>query len=332
MPKPLNTSLAQKLAAFEDRRMTYIAAFPCQGGYVCCADTLETVGDEKQYVEKLAAYGDGDYPFCIGGAGTGEIIDALTQEISERVLQSRPQGCVKLKDTIRSAVKDVYDNDVPVMVLKRQQRTAQLLIAVNSCPSDSVFCLFRVDGRRIFTVARGIIGYSTATNQALLKRFHDPEMPMSQAVVLAVYLVSQSKLTDEGVGGDTRIGVVSQFSAKIEDAEYVRSIEKLIVGYLPIADDLFRSLSDVEIPNDEFECRLQILNKMLRLQRRSAVLNSLEYVQFLVDQGKLNQTNWPYSKIPLGTTFRLSKDESGRMVVSEVGATPSDSQTSEDQP
>ncbi len=74
--------------------MTYIAAFRCAEGFVCCADTQETIEDQKQYVEKLAAFGEGEYPypFVIGGAGNGEIIEALTQEISERLLQEKPIG------------------------------------------------------------------------------------------------------------------------------------------------------------------------------------------------------------------------------------------------
>jgi hypothetical protein len=317
-PKPFNQLLQKRLGALGDRRMTYIAAFPCRQGYVCCADTLETVGDEKQYIEKLNVYGDGEYPLCIGGAGSGEIIDALSQEIGERVVEQMPQGAKALEKCIRSAVREVYETDVPVMAIKKLHRTAELLIASNANLSDSEFCLFHVKGRRVFKVKQGIIGYSTATNQALLKRFHDPKMAMSQAVILAVYLVSQSKLTDEGVGGGTSIGIVSQFSATIEDTEYIRFIEKIIAGYLPVADDLFLNLSDMEISNDEFERRLYILNQMLRVQRKAAVSNSLEYVQYLVDEGLLNKSNSSYSKVPLGTTFQLTKNTDGRMVVSSV--------------
>jgi 20S proteasome alpha/beta subunit len=325
--------------------MTYIAAFPCKEGYVCCADTLENRGEEKQYVEKLAAYGDGEYPFCIGGAGTGEIIDALTQEISERILRVRPQGCEALATEIKSAVKDVYTNDVPVMALKTQLRTAELLVAANSRSGDTEFYLFHIKGRRVFKLERGIIGYATATNQALLKRFHDDKMPMSQAVILAVYLVSQSKLTDADVDGDTRVGMVSQFSAKIEDKEYIESIEARIKDFLSVTDLLFLHLSDTGLSRFEFENKLHKFVDLLQIQREAASEHVLKYLQFLADSGSLNKINWAYSKIPLGTRFGLFPDPSGRMKVSLVNdvdemwkqarekaqATLSGSQTSEDQ-
>jgi 20S proteasome alpha/beta subunit len=294
--------------------MTYIAAFPCQEGYVCCADTLEVVGDEKQYVEKLAAFGDGEYPFCIGGAGTGEIIDALTQEISERILNKRPQGCTALTGLIKTAVRSVYGNDVPVMALKKQMRTAELLIAINSCPNDSEFCLFHVKGQRIFKVERGIIGYSTSTNQAILERFHDPDMPMSQAVMLAVYLVAQSKLTDDGVGGDTRVGIVSQLFAKLEEKEYIESIEARIKDFLAISDLLFLHLADMGSTTAEFESKLQWFVDLLKEQRRRGFEHAGKYLQHLVDSDQFRTFIWPYPKIPVGSRFETTIDPTtGRM-------------------
>lgn len=318
MPKPLNSSLKKRLAAARDRRMTYIAAFPCREGYVCCADTLETIGENKQYVEKLSVFGEEEipYPFCIGGAGNGEIIDALTQEISERLLKSKPQGGKALGNEIKAAVDDVYTNDVPVMALKKQHRSAELLIAANSSISDAEFCLFHVKGRRVYKVQRGIIGYATATNQALLKRFHDPAMPMSQAVMLAVYLVSQSKLTDDGVDGETRVAIVSQFWARLEDKEYIESIEARVTGFLPIADELFLHLADVGVPIIEFERKLQWFVDILRETRKLSFQHCQKYLQHLWDTNQIQSFNWPYAKIPLGSRFTANSDSAtGKMKI-----------------
>lgn len=318
MSRPLTPELERQVAAFEDRRMTYIAAFPCREGYVLCADTLETVGNEKQYVEKLAVFGEEEirYPFCIGGAGTGEIIDALTQEISERLLKSKPQGCKAVSDEIKAAVADVYANDVPVMALKKQHKTAELLIAVNSRIGDTEFCLFNVKGRRVYKVERGIIGYATAANQNLLKRFHNPAMPMSQAVMLAVFLVSQSKLTDEGVDGETRVAIVSQFDAKLEESEYVESIEARVRDFLPVGDDLFLHLADVGVPIIEFERKLQWFVDILRETRRLSLEHCAKYLQHLWDTNQIQTFNWPYSKIPLGSRFTAMPDPStGKMKI-----------------
>jgi hypothetical protein len=322
--------------------MTYIAAFPCREGYVCCADTLETFGHEKQYVEKLASFGDGEYPFCIGGAGVGEIIDALTQEVSERIISQKPHGYRALAECIKSAIRYVYENDVPVMALKKQHQTATLLIAANAKPLEGDFCLFQANGKRVFKIERGIIGYKTPTNHTLLKRFHDAEMPMSQAVLLAAYLVSHSKLIDEGVGGETRIGIVSQLWAKIEDIAYTQTLEAIIQDFLPIADQVFLSFADVSLSRSQFEVKLGQLTSLLQVQRRVAVQRFLGYIQSLVDRGSLSY-DWPYAKIPLGTAFELRREPiSGRLTVFPTDAdqdqmydrafVPSVPQPPEDQP
>jgi hypothetical protein len=308
----------KRLRAFGDRRMTYIAAFPCREGYVCCADTLETVGDEKQYVEKLEVFGDGEYPFCVGGAGVDEIITTLTQGIAERVLDRKPQGATALGQCIRAAVRDVYTNDVPIMVLPRQHRTPQLLIAANASVCDSDFCLFHVTGRLVKQTTRGIIGYATANNNALLTRFHDAKMPMSQAVMLAVYLVSQSKLTDAGVGGGTTVAIVSQFLAKMEDKEYIESIEARIKDFLSVTDLLFWHLSDPGLSRFEFENKIHKFMDLLQIQRELASEHIMKYLQHLVDSDKLRTMAWPYSKIPLGTTFEARPDSSGQLKVSLI--------------
>src|SRR5258708_37768235 len=99
-PKPLTPQIKKLLAAKDSRRMTYIAAFPCKEGFVLCADTQETVVDHKYYVEKLSVAGDGVYPIAIGGAGSGELIDALAQEITEDLLREMPRS-----DAVESVIK-----------------------------------------------------------------------------------------------------------------------------------------------------------------------------------------------------------------------------------
>ena len=168
---------------------------------------------------------------------------------------------------------------------------------------------------------------------------------MSQAVVLAVYLVSQSKLTDTGVGGDTAVGIVSQFNAQMEDKEYIESIEARIKDFLSVTDLLFLHLSDASLSRFEFENKLQKFVDLLQIQREAASEHVLKYLQFLANSDRINKINWPYSKIPLGTRFGLFPDASGKMKVSLVNdademwkrarekaeSTLSGSQTSEDQ-
>jgi hypothetical protein len=61
--------------------MTYVAAFHCERGIVMCADTQESIGEGKNYVEKLEAIGGFSYPLAIGSAGGEDIIRPMVDEI-----------------------------------------------------------------------------------------------------------------------------------------------------------------------------------------------------------------------------------------------------------
>jgi hypothetical protein len=300
-----------------DRRMTYIAAFRCAEGFVCCADTQETVEDQKQYTEKLLAFGSGSYPIVLGGAGHGELVDALTQEISESLISGKPQGEHAVRQCIRQAIDRVYSGDVPYMVMKRSFRSPQLLIALNASSVDSDFQLFYTQGRRVHHVpaGRAIIGYATAPNNALLKRFHDPQMAMGRAIILASYLVSQSKLIDGGVGGETSIAFVSQVTAVIEDASFIRMLEATVNDFVPIVDQLFLLFSDSGLSKNDFENAVTVFTELLRVQRESLLLRTAEYVKARLDHGFLHDIR-PYPKAPPGSQIQISVGpETGEKIV-----------------
>ena len=109
---------------------------------------------------------------------------------------SRPD--VYKRQLIKGAIKEVYASDLPVSAHQKEFRTAQYLVAAK--PRNGPFALFKVTGKRVFLVTdkKAIIGYATASNNALLKRFFRPDIPMQQAVMLAIFLVLQSKAINEG--------------------------------------------------------------------------------------------------------------------------------------
>ncbi len=51
--------------------MTYINAFRCKSGIVMSADTQETIGDAKSYVEKLVIIENREFPLAVGPVCTG---------------------------------------------------------------------------------------------------------------------------------------------------------------------------------------------------------------------------------------------------------------------
>ena len=88
--------------------MTSISSFRCDSGLVMCADTLETEGEYKNYVEKIEIVEDQSYPLAIGGAGADDILKPFMQEIVERVIKSKPHTKAELQNEIKTTIKTVY--------------------------------------------------------------------------------------------------------------------------------------------------------------------------------------------------------------------------------
>jgi 20S proteasome alpha/beta subunit len=221
--------------------MTYISAFYCLDGAVVCADTQETVNEQKRDVEKL--YVSENYPLAIGGVGIDEAIDAFAQEVIETVDEERPRTFQELKDLLRKALKEVR-KDSKLSSYPDEYAKAQYVVAAKPIEENSVI-IFRIRGKRIYEVREHvIIGYETAPNYALLKRLYKRSLPMQQAVMLGIYLVSQSKKLDAYVGGETRVAVVHQFGAWLDDPRYIKNSEGIIGEFLTLMDELFLECID----------------------------------------------------------------------------------------
>jgi 20S proteasome alpha/beta subunit len=235
--------------------MTYIAAFHCREGIVMCADSQQTEGDYKNYVEKLAVVEDHSYPLAIGGAGVGDLIDCVMDEIIERSKTERPKTKQELKRLINDSLKNVYAEDLPALVVTRQHRSPQYLIGAKT---DEGFVIFYVQGKRVLgETEKAIVGYGTKYNVELLKRLYRPSLPMQQAVMLGIYLTLQSKKTDDGVGGETGVVVIRDNGAWKECTEYVANAEKRVQDFTRLTDDLFLSAIDSSIPPSRFPTTLE---------------------------------------------------------------------------
>ena len=301
--RPLTPTLKKLLAAQKDRRMTYIAAFPCQEGIVMCADTLEVVGEHKNYVEKIAIADNGPYSLAIGGAGFGDLIDCTTQEIVDRAKAEPPKTKAALRELIMAALKHVYEVDLPALVVPRQHRSPEYLVGAKT---DDGFLIVSIKGRRILgTIEKGIVGFGSRYNIDLLKRLHKPSMSMQQAVLLGVYLTAQSKRLDDGVGGQTRVAVVTAHTASFDHHLYIENAERSITDFLRLTDELFFSSINIGIPPSKFP---EIVDKFSRdvQELRVKFLRETAAIWLNASLGDPEYRGSPYAWIFPGASVSLS--------------------------
>ena len=287
--------------------MTYIAAFHCLGGIAMCADTQESVEEYKSYTEKIAIVEDLSYPLAVGGAGFSDLIDCLTAEIIERAAAQKPATKADLKKMLRDAIAHVYETDVPTLVMGRQFRTPELVIAAKT---GEGFCIFTTKGKRVLAeAARAIIGYGTVSNFELLKRLHKPSLPMQQAVMLAVYLTSQSIKTDRDVGGEPRVAVVVNNGAWIDDTEYIAVAEQRVKDFLALTDEMFLTCIDVSIAPTAYQAKtVDVMQRIATLREQYLRYSAARSLQRTF--GDPTYRGEPYPKIFTGAVTMLMGDGS----------------------
>ncbi|MGD0568558.1 MAG: hypothetical protein ABSA78_09145 [Candidatus Sulfotelmatobacter sp.] len=281
--------------------MTYISAFECEDGIVMCADTQETYEartgykDEKEYVEKLFVPENSSYPIAVGGAGLDEPIEAFALELFEQVEKQQPATIPDLRCVIKAAIEEVHASDAKLSAWPGMYRTTKCLVAAK--PKQDEFAIFTTTGKRVSFRKKEpvIIGYDTPANKALLKRMYRPNLPMQQAVMLAIYLVSQSKARDVGVGGEPRIVVVRTNGAWIDDPLYIAAAEKRVDDFLRLTDSLFLLSVDIGIAPSKFPDELAKVSSKITELRNAYLIHSVMRELLLV-QNDPNYKGEPYRK------------------------------------
>lgn len=166
-------------------------------------------------------------------------------------------------------------------------------------------------GKRVYSIPEkyGVIGYATATNKSLIKRMFRVDLTMHRAVLLACYLVTQSKNIDIGVGGETRIALVAENGAYFDERDYVSTVETRAADFLKLTDDLFLLCADLSISETQLSQQLDEYKARIVQQRREHLQATADW---LFSTGFASAA--PYSYLP---SFVLTLMADGRTVFSE---------------
>jgi hypothetical protein len=123
-------------------------------------------------------------------------------------------------------------------------------------------------------------------------------MSMSQAVLLATFLVAQSKQHDEGVGGETRIVVITQTGAWMERPDFVKEDEKRFADFRDIVDRLLLASPDLSVTEAQFDKILDSFRADVR-EMRDDYKRDLFHRHFMAAK-EPGHKGEPYTNIPLG--------------------------------
>ena len=261
--------------------MTIIAGFKCEGGIVVCADTQETlsIGNvplSKRKVPKLRfeqvlgskrnLSGLPDTALAVCGAGYGPFIDKLADKVWEavQIAPSFADAC----DSAEQTVKDLYDEYGKIY-------------QSGSCPEVELIYGIKAEGAsRLFQASGPVVnekhGYSACGSGSYMADFlassmYRQELSLTQCVILAAYILFQTKEYADGCGGESHIAVLrDQDTSGTIDSNRIEIITELLDTFHDQMGNLLLLSVDLGIKQDEFAKNMNVLSDLLRTFRESA--------------------------------------------------------------
>jgi hypothetical protein len=196
--------------------VTIIAGFKSYEGIVLCADTQETLEHSKRNIPKLRfepldkngssvqeSIEDLGVAFC--GAGDGAFIDKLASNAWEEAstATSLDEACKLIEESIKGTYKEfgqIYQQgicpEVQLIYGVKMHHYSRLFSAIGPIVSEKQ------------TYDCGGVGHYMAS--FLASRMYTEHLPVHQCVILAAYILFQSKQHVDGCGGDSQIVVLRE--------------------------------------------------------------------------------------------------------------------------
>ena len=251
--------------------MTIAAGFVCKDGIVLCADSLEIAGDYKWPVRKLAHPKIVNMPILITGAGFGIAIDSIADQIFHRVSLS-DLGYERTLWEIQSILRDFYKNDYPLLPKDDGPVDFNLLFAFR-CHNGGG--LFRTSGpliKRVETfeiIGTGIITNSVAHSHYEKTPWGSPDVRVSQATVLAAYLVHLARNQVTTIGGNVQMAaLMANGDLKLAIEWEAQRWEGFFTLFGSQSACLMRDCLDPEVPEKQFLERLDLFSKIVKDLRK----------------------------------------------------------------
>lgn len=260
--------------------MTIIAGFKCNDGVVLCADTQETmsigdVGVSKRKVPKLKfeerspfslqMSGLTDMAVAICGAGYGPFIDKMADE-----LWKTANACDNLDDAcylMEKRIKDIYTEFGQIYQQGRCPEV-ELLYGIKSGGSSRLFYANGplVNEKSDYCAA----GTGTYMADFIASNMQPNAINVSQCVVIAAYILFQTKEHADGCGGDSHIAVLreSESSGRV-GWNRVESLTRLVENSHIQVGRLLMDHGNLSISDEEFAKQaMQIVDGMKNTRQR----------------------------------------------------------------
>jgi 20S proteasome alpha/beta subunit len=218
--------------------VTIAAGFVCMDGVVICADTQETIpGYTKNSTEKMRVYDEKNFTLVVTGAGHSEVIDALTQRITEAAVSEYTQENYlygdRAKELIEEAVLRFFKRHL-LPYPQSERPSVDLLIAIQ-CHHNRYLLKAADNIVRDLDPGKALgadcIGTGALLAKSLIEKLYNPFLQLDDLIITACYIAYQAKKWVDGCGGNTDLLVLTkELRIGLSSAD-IAALESLFAQY-----------------------------------------------------------------------------------------------------
>ena len=268
-PKPFLQPHPRRLP--RGRAVTIVAGFKCKDGVVLCADTQETIESSKIWTPKLSfeprdmdSYdGASELMAIFAGSGEGPFVDKVVQRIWEdlQLVATFDEACDEAETSIKKTYKEYGQIFQP-----------------GYCPYAKVLYGLKMDGQSKLFQADGAIvtekttysvgGIGQHLSEFLCSRMYGENLTLSQAVILASYVVLQAIEHVDGCGGDQHIAVLRNTGgSEVVDPVTLKGIASHLRGVDSESARALLVAVNLELPEDDYKSWIEHLRLLFAATR-----------------------------------------------------------------
>lgn len=288
--------------------MTFISAFRAKDGIVLGADSQETYGDYKLTVDKLNPVQVGEYQLAIGGSGLGDLVDDLIEQVQEWVGEWRASSENEIIQLLRPRLRNFYSVDVAAYPdTDATQKRIHALLCLKH-PNNPQPILLEI---KATTVRRAknccLVGWDSDILQQFVRRLYRKEMPVSQGVLLTLYLFQIVGSANLYVGGETRIVIGGSNGIRIHEHLYVSKIQENIALFTKLIDQLILRCPDTSLTPAAFDALIKEFTDTAK-HLREKYLNEFGHLAMLNALTNPTYVGDTYPLIPPGSVITIRED------------------------
>jgi hypothetical protein len=304
--------------------MTLIAAFRCKDdegrdAFVISAESQETQGDYRFFLEKLEPIKTGNFVLVIGGSGFGDLVDAFHLRLTEVLPSSNVRTMDELRKIVKAELLDFIRVEVEAFAAPKKDKYTRFLIGAFGLGTRECECWLTRSAQLKPVKKFEIIGIESAFYKDMADRLHSVKASIGQTVRLSLHLLMVVKRTSNYADGPTSLFVISRNGVWEEEERYIKEAEQHLEELNSANDALSVALPDLGLFAVEFEATLQDFVEKVRSIRKKYARLAAETMFEHLQKGAVPAA--PYGKFPAGGSFQIDR-VNGKMEVLDVGDNP----------